>query len=668
MPVRLPRPRHVLTCESRSWDPKSAFPWSARGSAVRLHPFATMRLEVFSVSPQGSMGQRMHLASWSAISRAAPCERAMEGVNGAIARSPEFVQSDALDLVGSTAAFHRLSSRHSRSNSGAFGVLHLLAEVGTLPEQLRQVPREDLAGMKSASSPQQLWPLRFDWIAGEAAVQNDALIDACLALYNGHYGTWGAQSGKQGRPVRMPPDTLRRLAGSPESSLAVAYIHDSLVAYCLAVKLETDSGVVSWVVQLVVHSAYRKARIATKLLFSVWQFSDCYCWGLATSNPYAVRALETATRRQCAPAVIVGAGPPVLRILADHVSYLPTQLSRKSTNRLRPVVDTKFFVDHAESDKVRQSGRVSGRRWRLGSLGDGEEWFACTFASQRPEALSNSRVRELLKGADEIWQSAYERMTLDESHVWRGYSEEEVEFCLAQVGRTGPLRVADVGCGDGRHARLMAERGHEVVAIDISETLLAWAREVGVSPRVTWVAHDARECLPTDDLDLILALYDVLGSSADGDDDRRILAHCASALSPGGVLVLSVMNAEESIRSLSPEQRPHSILEFIDRLEKLPPSATMEQSGSVFDPELLLYFEDTFYRKEQFDGGPGRLPAEYVVRDRRFSVDGVHGALAEAGLEIVNVFPSRLGHWISGPPGDPSGKEIVAVARKPEAS
>jgi hypothetical protein len=128
------------------------------------------------------------------------------------------------------------------------------------------------------------------------------------------------------------------------------------------------------------------------------------------------------------------------------------------------------------------------------------------------------------------------------------------------------------------------------------------------------------------------------------------------------------MNAEESIRSLSPEQRPHSILEFIDRLEKLPPSATMEQSGSVFDPELLLYFEDTFYRKEQFDGGPGRLPAEYVVRDRRFSGDGVHAALAEAGFEIVNVFPSRLGHWSSGPPGDPLGKEIVAVARKPSAS
>lgn len=596
-------------------------------------------------------------------------ERALEGVNGVIMKSPEFERTEALNPNGSTPTFHRLLSQHDRSEWGMFSVLHLLAEVGLSSQpDPRILSSIEEKGATAPSSSPQLWPLRFDWIPGEDAVQNASLIDDCVRLYNAHYGIWGIHSPKYGKPVRMPRGVLRNLAASPEASLAVAYTQDSLIAYCLAVKLETDSGVVSWVVQLVVHGAYRRMRIATKLLFSVWQFSDCFCWGLATSNPFAVRALETATRRQCTPRVITSAGPPVLRELADHVPYLPRQMSRKNAHQLRPVVDTKFFVDHTESTKIRQSGRVSGRRWRLGDLAEGEEWFACTFGSQRAEALSTSRVRELLKGSDEIWLSAYERMTLDESHVWRRYAEAEVEFCLTQVASDRPLRIADVGCGDGRHARLMAERGHEVVAIDISEALLTRARLIPSGANISWLEHDARERLPVSDLDLVVALYDVVGSSADEADDRRILSNLASSLSVGGTLVLSVMNAEESIKSLSDEQSPKTILDFIDCLEKLPPSTTMEQSGSVFDPELLLYFEGTFYRKEQFDGGPGRLPAEYVVRDRRFLADDVRAALTEVGLDVVNVFPSRLGHWLEGPPGDPSGKEIVAVARKPHAS
>ena len=634
-----------------------------RHSATDFRNYATRGLHRFTT---GQYGARDPFGLMVGYLQGCGVRRALDGINRAIERSPDFQDSEVLVFSGSTPALHRLFSAHERFRSPAFPVLHVFVEVG---ESVARSPGTSTTNEETRlPTLQQLWQPRFDWVPGEQAAQNSALIDSCVKLYNAHYGRWGPRTEHYGHPVRMPPALLRQLANSPQAFLALAYAGDELIGYCLALKLETERGVVSWVLQLVVHSTYRKARIATKLLFSVWQFSDGYCWGLATSNPYAVRALETATRRQCNPAMITSAGPLVLEALAQHVSYLPHELCWRSRSTRRPVVDTQFFVDHSESEKILRPGRVSGRRWRLGRLGEGEEWFACTFGSQPAEALSHLRVRELLKGSDEIWQSAYERMTLDESHVWRRYAEAEVDFCLTQANGEGRLQVTDVGCGDGRHARVIASHGHDVTAIDISMTLLQRAKAADRNADVTWITHDARQRLPVSDMDLIIALYDVLGSSADRGDDRRILQNCAAALRDGGVLVLSVMNAEVSLRDLPASQRPDSLAYFVESLERLPPSMTMEQSGSVFDPELLLYFEDTFYRKEQFEGGPGRLPAEYVVRDRRFFPEEVEMALTDAGFDVVCVFPSRLGHWSDGPPGDPSGKELVAVARARKAT
>ena len=47
----------------------------------------------------------------------------------------------------------------------------------------------------------------------------------------------------------------------------------------------------------------------------------------------------------------------------------------------------------------------------------------------------------------------------------------------AAAGRSGPMEVADIGCGAGTQCRLWAELGHRVHGVDVNEPLIQLARQ-----------------------------------------------------------------------------------------------------------------------------------------------------------------------------------------------
>ncbi len=60
---------------------------------------------------------------------------------------------------------------------------------------------------------------------------------------------------------------------------------------------------------------------------------------------------------------------------------------------------------------------------------------------------------------------------------WDGFpgaqaTSEKVDKSESLVGVRSPLRVLDVGCGTGRHALEMAQRGYNVVGIDVADSYL----------------------------------------------------------------------------------------------------------------------------------------------------------------------------------------------------
>ncbi|MBN1609253.1 MAG: class I SAM-dependent methyltransferase [Polyangiaceae bacterium] len=463
----------------------------------------------------------------------------------------------------------------------------------------------------------------------------------------------------------MSSSRFRSILDDDAVRLARAHDGDKLAGYCVAVRIDIpEHGRLDWVSQLVVHREYRKLRVATNLLYSIWQFSDCFAWGLATANPFAVRALETATRRPCRASLITARSALVLKYVRSHVGYLPPGLIIED-DQPQPRVDTQFFIDLTDVPDMRKRAARADRPWALGDLAPGQEWFACTFAEQDPRALDDQHLAELLTGADGIWIQAYEGMTLDHDHAWHRHADSEAATVLRLAGSAPPATVLDVGCGDGRHADALVNLGFTVTGVDISARLIRTARERGSG--ATFEVADARETLPAGPFDLAISLYDVIGSSAREDDDAVLLQQIHRALRPGSVLVCTVMNTSVTLGALAPDQQPRDNQEFIAALEALPPSSTMEQTGAVFDPKLLVYYRDVYYRKEQFQDADWRLPAELVVRDRRFTSSGLRQLLARTGFDVIDIRPVQTGSWERDPPlaeSSPAAKELLAVARR----
>jgi GNAT superfamily N-acetyltransferase len=140
----------------------------------------------------------------------------------------------------------------------------------------------------------------YRWIPGGLVGQD--LLEELAALYSGHYGIWGAGTPRAFQPIRLSSGRIQEWLIHNESRLAYASLDGRVIGYAIAVQPKVPGlGVISWVTQLVVHAEHRHRDVGKRLLYSIWEFSDHFAWGLVTANPYAVRALEKATRRRCQP-------------------------------------------------------------------------------------------------------------------------------------------------------------------------------------------------------------------------------------------------------------------------------------------------------------------------------------------------------------------------------
>jgi 2-polyprenyl-3-methyl-5-hydroxy-6-metoxy-1,4-benzoquinol methylase len=102
--------------------------------------------------------------------------------------------------------------------------------------------------------------------------------------------------------------------------------------------------------------------------------------------------------------------------------------------------------------------------------------MADRLEGQGPSA-SPSGSKALAENYEEIYEKA--------SAVAQQTDPEEVLFFADLVPKGRTLKVLDIGCGEGRLSVLLAQRGHDVTAMDVSEGFLEQARCLAKKDSVT---------------------------------------------------------------------------------------------------------------------------------------------------------------------------------------
>jgi malonyl-CoA O-methyltransferase len=108
------------------------------------------------------------------------------------------------------------------------------------------------------------------------------------------------------------------------------------------------------------------------------------------------------------------------------------------------------------------------------------------------------------------------------------------------LGDVHGLRIADLGCGTGRHALAMAAAGARVVAVDFSAGMLSKARAKGEDAGVQFLRHDLASGLPFvsaafDRVTCCLVLEHI-------DDLQRVMAEMARICRADGRIVISELH------------------------------------------------------------------------------------------------------------------------------
>ena len=150
------------------------------------------------------------------------------------------------------------------------------------------------------------------------------------------------------------------------------------LAYAICQCITINSKNISFITQLLVHTAYRRRGIATEMLRSLFRLSKNLSWGIVSASPFAILALEKATHRK--------ANPNCMRKHYDEIKKFSQKIlyckdKKIHIDKKSSYINTEYHINHEKIPEEIQ--------WRLGDLPDGHEWLAITFADQ-PRDTGNS--------------------------------------------------------------------------------------------------------------------------------------------------------------------------------------------------------------------------------------------------------------------------------------
>jgi SAM-dependent methyltransferase len=220
-------------------------------------------------------------------------------------------------------------------------------------------------------------------------------------------------------------------------------------------------------------------------------------------------------------------------------------------------------------------------------------------------------------------------------------TEQEVTFLLEALELEPGMRVLDVGCGPGRHARALAERGISVHGIDISDRFIELARQ-HAPDGATFERLDARHLPFAAEFDAAISLcqgafgladWGAAGEGPPLDPDLEVLAGISRSLRPGGRAAVSAFSAYFQVRHL-------------------------DAMGTTFDADRGVHHERTTIKDE------AGTDLEVDLYTTCFTPRELRLAAERCGLDVLGLWSVTPGAYGRNSPTVDS-EEFLLVARRP---
>ncbi len=181
-------------------------------------------------------------------------------------------------------------------------------------------------------------------------------------------------------------------------------------------------------------------------------------------------------------------------------------------------------------------------------------------------------------------------------------------------------RIIDIGCGHGKHALPLAERGADVIGLDFSAPLLNRAQQLAADLRiqVRWIRGDMRRLPVRSSCADAAIVMDAFGFFDAEEENEAVLREAARVVKHGGRLALKVVNGGlvlDDFREAEREERDGVVAVISNTL--------------AFDPPRLT-------QRISVSGSRGQ--GNYERRQRLYRVDELRAAFEQVGFSVVGVF------------------------------
>lgn len=218
------------------------------------------------------------------------------------------------------------------------------------------------------------------------------------------------------------------------------------------------------------------------------------------------------------------------------------------------------------------------------------------------------------------------------------------DFYLALAGDV-PKAILDMGCGTGRLAVALAQRGHRVTGADPSAGMLQVARSRPGTELVQWVESDAAHLALETRFDLIIMTGHVFQVFLGDDDVRATLRALRRHLAPGGTLAFETRNPlVEEWREWIPALTRETV--------QVPGIGAVDIHYDISGADGALVTFETHFRFAPEDVVVATTTLRFMGRDE------LAAFLADAGFADI----AWYGNWDRSP-ATPASPEIIALAR-----